>query len=104
MYLFPPADFSCDALKILLWGRGCRIVNTAALPGFPIIFSYSKKHILCKLHSTKGYFMEKLGEKAFKKVTVGGKLVDKRLCCSRISEYDLNGNIVHAKSSDGYEE
>ena len=39
--------------------------------------------------------MEKLGEKAFKKVTVGGK---------RISEYDLNGNIVHAKSSDGYEE
>lgn len=48
--------------------------------------------------------MEKLGEKAFKKVTVGGKLADKRLCCSRISEYDLNGNIVHAKSSDGYEE
>ncbi len=30
--------------------------------------------------------MEKLGEKAFKKVTVGGKLVDKRLCCSRISD------------------
>ena len=34
---------------------------------------------------------------------MGGKLVDKRLCCSRISEYDLNGNIVHAKSSDGDE-
>lgn len=48
--------------------------------------------------------MEKLGEKAFKKLTVGGKLADKRLCCSRISEYDLNGNIVHAKSSDGDEE
>ena len=29
--------------------------------GFSIIFSYSKKHILCKLHSTKGDFMEKLG-------------------------------------------
>lgn len=48
--------------------------------------------------------MEKLGEKALKKLTVGGKLADKRLCCSRISEYDLNGNIVHAKSCDGYEE
>ena len=30
--------------------------------------------------------MEKLGEKALKKLTVGGKLVDKRLCCSRISD------------------
>lgn len=34
--------------------------------------------------------MEKLGEKALKKLTVGEKLADKRLCCSRISEYDLN--------------
>ena len=30
--------------------------------------------------------MEKLGEKAFKKLAVGGKLADKRLCCSRISD------------------
>lgn len=50
------------------------------------MFSYSKKHILCKPHSTKGDFLEKLGEKALKKLTVDGKLVDKRLCCSRISD------------------
>lgn len=30
--------------------------------------------------------MKKLGEKALKKLTVGEKLADKRLCCSRISD------------------
>ena len=49
-------------------------------------------------------FSAEVGEKTYKEVTVNGKTLSKWVEVLSISEYDNNGNLIHYKNSNGYEE
>ena len=51
-----------------------------------------------------GLYGQKLGEKVYKEVVIDGTHLFKWLCYASISEYDVNGRLIHWKSSDGHEE
>ena len=48
-------------------------------------------------------FSQEIGDKVYKEVEVNGEKLFKWLKYSYLTEYDINGNMIHKKWSDGDE-